>query len=367
MSKHAVRIASTQGDASLSKGQKTFNRLTLKIEEQRKLLQTWQDTLPRFQARQAAEYDPLVAIYNQHRKELAHLFDQAHGATGLTKTERAKLSDIIASIVNELLSDGETPELIALYDKHNEVSFAEEEQMNAEADKAMMQHMFGIELEDGTELNTPADVFELVRKKLLAQQEAEPSAPARPRKPSAKTLAREAREQAEAQGARQSIREVFRKLASGLHPDRETDPEERARKTTLMQRVNAAYEKNDLLGLLQLQLEAEQIAHADIAALSETRLKHYNKVLTEQARELEDELAYFEALFDDGDPFSRRRVHPALLMQWLDQDIAEIKAATSEIKKDLTALLDIKRLKARLKHYRISRDDDDDFDLRGLF
>ena len=367
LSKHAVRIASTQGDASLSKGQKTFNRLTLKIEEQRKLLQTWQDTLPRFQARQAAEYDPLVAIYNQHRKELAHLFDQAHGATGLTKTERAKLSDIIASIVNELLSDGETPELIALYDKHNEVSFAEEEQMNAEADKAMMQHMFGIELEDGTELNTPADVFELVRKKLLAQQEAEPSAPARPRKPSAKTLAREAREQAEAQGARQSIREVFRKLASGLHPDRETDPEERARKTTLMQRVNAAYEKNDLLGLLQLQLEAEQIAHADIAALSETRLKHYNKVLTEQARELEDELAYFEALFDDGDPFSRRRVHPALLMQWLDQDIAEIKAATSEIKKDLTALLDIKRLKARLKHYRISRDDDDDFDLRGLF
>lgn len=365
MSKHAVRIAGPQGNAALSKGQKTFNRLIKKIEEQRKLLQAWQDTLPRFRAKQAAEYAPAVDLYNEHREAFVHMLDKAHGATGLTKTERAKLSDIIASIVSELLCSEETPELIALYDRHNEFSFAEEEQMSVESDKAMLQSMFGIELEDGTQLNTPEDVAELVRKKLLEQQEAEPMQPARARKASAKTLAREAKEQAEAQGASQSIREVFRKLASGLHPDRETDADERARKTALMQRVNAAYEKNDLLALLQLQLEAEQIDHADIAALSESRLKHYNKVLTEQARELDDELAFIEASFDTGDPFSRRRVHPALVLQWLDQDIAEVKAATAEIVHDLNALLDIKRLNARLRHYRLQCDDS--FERGGLF
>jgi len=365
MSQHAVRIASTQGAATLSKGQKTFNRLIKKIEEQRKLLQAWQDTLPRFRAKQAAEYVPALCAYNVRREEFVHMLDKAHGATGLTKTERAKLSDIIASIVSELLASDETPELIALYDKHNAVAFAEEEQMAAESTKAMVQSMFGIELEDGAELNSPEDVAALLHKKLLEQQQAEPVAPTLPRKPSAKALAREAKAQEEAQHASQSIREVFRKLASGLHPDRETDPDERARKTALMQRVNAAYEKNDLLGLLQLQLEVEQIDHADIAALSESRLKHYNKVLTEQAQELGDEIDFIEASFDDGEPFSRR-MHPALVLQWLDRDIAELKAATAEVTHDLTALLDIKRLKARLKSYRIERHNDP-FDPRDFF
>lgn len=366
MTKHAVRIASTQGSATLSKNQKTFNRLIKKIEDQRKLLQAWQDTLLRFRAKQAAEYAPAVTTYNQRREELVQMLDKAHGATGLTRTERAKLSDIIVSIVDELLYSNKTPELIALYDRHNEVAFAEEEQMEAEADKALLQDMFGIELEDDTVFSTPEEVAALLQKKLMERQQAEPMQPARPRKASAKTLAREAREQAETQGASQSIREVFRKLASGLHPDRETDPDERVRKTALMQRVNAAYEKNDLLALLQLQLEAEQIDHADIAALSETRLKHYNKVLTEQSRELDDEMASIEASFDSGDPFSRRRVHPALVLQWLDQDIAEIKAATAEVTRDLVALLDTKRLKAKLRHYRIERGDDG-FDPHGLF
>ena len=48
----------------------------------------------------------------------------------------------------------------------------------------------------------------------------------------------------------QSIREVYRKLAGALHPDRESDPQERERKTALMQRVNQAYAKNNLLQLL---------------------------------------------------------------------------------------------------------------------
>lgn len=367
MSQHAVRIASTQGAATLSKGQKTFNRLIKKIEEQRKLLQAWQDILPRFRAKQAAEYAPALRAYNERREEFVHMLDMAHGGPGLTKTERAKLSDIIASIVGELLSGDETPELIALYDKHNAVAYAEEEQMAVESTKAMVQSMFGIELEDDAELNSPEDLAALVHKKLQEQhQQAEPAAPARPRKPSAKTLAREAKAQEEAQHASQSIREVFRKLASGLHPDRETDPDERARKTALMQRVNAAYEKDDLLGLLQLQLEVEQIDHADIAALSESRLKHYNKVLTEQAQELGDEIDFIEASFDGGDPFSRR-LHPALVLQWLDQDIAELKAATADVTHDLTALLDLKRLKAKIKPYRIQRHSDPFDALRGFF
>jgi hypothetical protein len=45
--------------------------------------------------------------------------------------------------------------------------------------------------------------------------------------------------------------------ASDLHPDRETDPAEHARKTILMSEANAAYGWRDPMALLQLQLRAD--------------------------------------------------------------------------------------------------------------
>ncbi|WP_262471530.1 J domain-containing protein, partial [Clostridioides difficile] len=85
----------------------------------------------------------------------------------------------------------------------------------------------------------------------------------------------EAREQEEQAQISLSIREVYRKLASALHPDRETDPQERDRKTRLMQRVNEAYDKNNLLQLLELQLELDHIDQRSINHISEARLTHY--------------------------------------------------------------------------------------------
>ena len=60
-------------------------------------------------------------------------------------------------------------------------------------------------------------------------------------KKTAKQRARDEKLKIEADETSLSIREVYRKLVSALHPDREPDPQERARKTALMQRVNQAY------------------------------------------------------------------------------------------------------------------------------
>jgi hypothetical protein len=95
--------------------------------------------------------------------------------------------------------------------------------------------------------------------------ESEPElAKAAKRKPSAAAPAREERHAVEADQLKQSVRDIFRKLTSQLHPDREPDAAERARKTALMQRVNVAYAANDLLALLELQLEVEQIDQAEL-------------------------------------------------------------------------------------------------------
>ena len=61
--------------------------------------------------------------------------------------------------------------------------------------------------------------------------------------------------------ATQSIREIFRKLASALHPDRETDRKGCEVKTALILQVNRAYAGNDLLTLLELQIEQVDASH----------------------------------------------------------------------------------------------------------
>src|SRR5690349_234103 len=82
--------------------------------------------------------------------------------------------------------------------------------------------------------------------------------------------------------ARKFLREIYRKLASAVHPDREADAERRAEKNELMQKINRAYATNDLLTLLEAQLRLEQIDPEHVTKLSGERLKHYNKLLSEQ-------------------------------------------------------------------------------------
>ncbi|HWX03659.1 J domain-containing protein, partial [Collimonas sp.] len=174
------------------------------------------------------------------------------------------------------------------------------------------------------------------------------------RRKSAKAAAREARQQEELQNASQSVREVYRKLASALHPDREQDPLEHARKTALMQRVNIAYDKKDLLGLLELQLEIEQIDQSRINSLSEQHLQHYSRVLTEQSAELRDEIAGLEAEFRMRFNLGlQEAMSPLLAMRHLKSAAKGIQQNIHALKNDLLAFEDIKNIKAWLKSYHI--------------
>ena len=158
---------------------------------------------------------------------------------------------------------------------------------------------------------------------------------------------------AEEQEISQSIREVYRKLASALHPDREPHPEERDRKTALMQRVNQAYDKKNLLLLLELQLELEHIDQSAINNITEDRLKHYNKILKEQLIELEHEIFHTEDMFKAQfgyAPFAQ--LSPSTIMRDLASDIADFQHTIRELKKDLLVFRDVKKVKAWLKDMR---------------
>jgi hypothetical protein len=172
------------------------------------------------------------------------------------------------------------------------------------------------------------------------------------RSKSAAALARERRQAAEAERLQQSVRDIFRKLVSQLHPDRELDAGERQRKTVLIQQVNVAYAANDLLGLLELQLKVEQIDQAGLNNLSEERIKQYNKILNGQLCELERETAAIEqALAMEMGRHAHGQLTPQLALRCLQGDIAEMKARIDAIVADLEAFTDVNKIKAWLKTY----------------
>lgn len=366
-----VRIVSQQEQATLSKAQKTFNKLIDKIGKQRKTLAEWQKTIPLYQQKYDSKFRPLLLVFNQRRQELVHALDRAYDDKALSKNDQATISDLICSIASELIAEHGDETLKPIYNRHSDTDFDEETEDENKAIKSMMKSMLGIDPDDELDFSSPEKMFEEIDehlRKLLEEGEKRQGDEEHhgKRKKSAKESEKEARLRAEEQNASQSIREVFRKLASALHPDREQDPVEQQRKTALMQKVNVAYGNRDLLQLLELQLELEQIDQNAMSAVSENRLKHYNKVLAEQSSELQQEIDMIAFSFKvDYEFFPGEVLSPSKLMGLLQSDIREIQHDIAEVKQDIASCKNLKSLKRLLKAFRTSQEslwEDDLFD-----
>ncbi len=367
-----VRVPVAPDGSAPSKAQRAFNRLIEKIEAQRQALAAWQAFLPQFQQRVAAEVEPLQQRCLAARWSLAMLFDNAHDRAGTTKREQAKLASLVLDLCAELLqsADEEDPALIALHDKHSHASLAERKEEESRFLMDMAETMFGVDLDEGQDLSSPETVRAALHRKMQEQHSAQAELAAQaaavpPRRKSAKALAKEAQIAAQAQAATMSVREIYRKLASALHPDRETDDAERLRKTALMQQVNQAYAKSDLLRLLELQIEAEQINLATLGAISEQRLGHYNQVLAEQSAQLDHEIDALTLPYQHQTGAFGGGLKPETLSRTLDGDLAQLRHDARRIEHDLKRLQDRAVLKAwlrgvKVQHRRSGADSDDE-------
>lgn len=310
-----VQIAVAGGSAPLSAQQKKFNRNSARIEKLRDQLQQWQLAIDSYRERNGREVQPLLQETQRLLVQVLEAVDGNYDNAKLSKRQRQMYAEVITGYAAHLLEVIEPQHpafatLKELYNRHSGGDFDEDQQeqnyLAQQMTQEMVRDMFGADIDaEEFDFRNPDAVIQKIQAHMQAehqayeqaQAEAEQQRAKRPRKPSA----RELKAQAEAAQATQSVREVYRKLASLLHPDRESDPAERERKTALMQRVNQAYQDNKLLDLLQLQLEVEQIDADHIANLSEERLKYYNRVLAEQVKELEDEIACLqEGCFEFG-------------------------------------------------------------------
>ncbi len=352
---------------TLSAAQKRFNSLTKKIDVERNRLIEWQETTHTYHKKLNNEYEPLLNELIDAKVQWIVLLDEAYDNKVFTKTDKQKLHHIISELTQELIAEFDREELKPIFNKYNDFDYDEmfDETQSEMSDlmKEMVENMFNVELDEDADISTPenfkAHLQEKIREKLDSQQaqtQTQTQEPSKGHKKTKKQLEKELRQQEEEALALQSVREVYRKLAAALHPDREQDIDERLRKTELMQRVNAAYGKKDLLKLLELQLEIEQIDAQHLTQIADSRLKYFNKILKEQLEELNHEVDQIEVRFKLmlNMPYYAS-LSPKQLLVALARDIHAVKHESGLFKVQLESFQNPTALKAWLKKFKLPK------------
>jgi len=282
-----VPTAATEDGRPLTPAQKRFQSLVKRIETERRTLSAWQTHAPAFRQAYWEAIDPLMEDLDAVTRQWAFALDSTLEKTTWTAAQRTTLQELICEATSSLLVTDDDAEVKALFDKHASDDYDSQQRDLLMTIKSMAEQELGIDLGDD-DVASEDELRERIRQAEAAAADAAPEVEPPPAKPQAN--AAQKHRALDAAETSRSLREIYRKLASALHPDRETDPVQREAKTAQMQRVNQAYASKDLLSLLQLQLDIEQIDTHHVATASDQRLKHYNKVLSEQLEELKDEV-----------------------------------------------------------------------------
>ena len=360
-SKNIVHIQVNTQQTTLSAAQKQFNTLCKKIEGRKKLLLEWEAAVVNFSQKVAQEYEPLLSESIQLQVKWLQLLDSHYDNSLFNKQDKRKLKHIMLNDCETILQNSDLAEVKAIFNKYSNEDFDTLKQelniLEEEALRELAKEMFNLDISADVDFSTPEKFHEFIEAHLYgftALEDEERRSFASAKKKTKKQLEKEARQQEEEALASKSVQEVYRKLVAVLHPDREPDDAERERKTELMQRVNTAYGKKDLLKLLALQLEIEQIDVTHLSQMADSRLKHFNKILKDQLMEIEQEINQIEWTYKQQLQLpSVGRLSIKKLALLYAHDIKEIHEQIAEIKQYIEHFSPAETLKVWLKSYKI--------------
>ncbi|MHB1828700.1 MAG: J domain-containing protein [Steroidobacteraceae bacterium] len=329
----------------LTAAQRRFNTLLKRIDALRAEREQWQKFTDVHVRRIATELMPRAAKLREQQSALAHLLDRQYTHPALGKRNRAPLRALLLGLLAEMLEEEESPELLALYDRHAHTRRADEQRMGFELLRALAES-FPIDLEAYEGEATP-EAFAA----WLGETLGDPQPPHRGG----------GRAKPAAEGARKDVsdldtpalRTVFRRLASKLHPDRESDAGEHRRKTALMQELNAAYASRDLLRVLELQQSVDARAADALAELDDAALKPFLAQLQRQAKRLREQIDALIAPFVAAFPGrSARSMTPGGLQREFERALADIERTRNCVAQDMERFADIGRLRQALEEAR---------------
>jgi hypothetical protein len=324
-----LQIQPHSADPVLAQHQTRFNSLVRDVTLWRAALSEWKARIARY--RQAVEpvHGELHAVWRQW----VFALDQASLQSEFTRAERGQLQEQLRDTARALLDVGDDDAIAAVLSRHEEdLPSVQWRQEDADAT-------------DGELLEDLAQDWER-QAATAADQRAERAA----RRRAAAALKR--RTQA-TQEVSQSVRDVYRRLASAVHPDRERDAQQRERKTALMQQANQANAEGNLLALLELQLQAEQVDAGHLAVADQRRLQHYAAVLQEQLAELQSETRRLEAEFRSAAGVAPGSgLQPRKADRMISSEAQRLRSELQLLRRQTRLLLDVEATKLWLRQQR---------------
>ncbi len=358
-----LQISSRVAATRLTPDQERFHFLIAQIEKTRAAHAEWDATVTAFRQNQQQRLQPLRDSLTNVCRESVFALDRLIDQSGWSRAERADLRQILRGSAEVLLEVNDADAQIReLFDKHAEVDFATAKQEELQRLKTEAEEMTGLDLGSDEDLLSEEDLVERMYQKMAAK-EAEDAARRDEKAQRRRRSAAERRSAENTQLARQSLREIYRRLASAVHPDREADPVRREEKNALMQRINQAYAANDLLALFEAQMQIEKLDASAIGKVSEQRLKQYNKLLAEQLNRSKSELTNLRSGFclDHGlephNGVSPQKLH--ILIQRQGRELRAQIAQQQQFLKVLASKTSTRRWLKQQRSFGLVDDDDE--------
>jgi hypothetical protein len=280
------------GNIPLSKEQQNFNRIVKRIEKLQNQILSETDKLEKLNKLYNVEVYPNVKELASLKIQLCHLLHEKRQEIKLSAIQNKKLDELLFDFLGDAFSVAEPDEATKdLYSTYSNNSYAEElsiqEQVMKEDFRDMLLRRFGIKLDPSLLSDNPD--FEKIVEELKKQwEQKENGKKAKPK--TKKQLAKEELEKQKAALKNKSIRSIYVALAKILHPDTEQNEALRLEKEEMMKKVTVAYENKDLMQLLQLETLWMRKHDDNINNLDPSTLNAYIHLLTDQVKELEEEL-----------------------------------------------------------------------------
>lgn len=274
-----------QPDAELSPQQKKLNRLIEQIEQQKIKLAAWQKAQAEIQQQARKTLVPICTeLHNILFQQLEQLWNSVQRYE-FSKADIAQLDDKIQNLAailksSQVLSEQQKLKVVQIdqfYQQHTEHHQAKKNKKKPtikshDPTETYDQHLNYEQAEvdlDGYEYDTQQYEVEREQHRLNRQKQK--------------------REQAQKM-AEQSLKTVYLKIASIIHPDREQDEQIKVEKTEILQHANAAYEQQDLFYLLKLQIQVEQNRGTTKKGLTADQIKFYKLALDSQSLQLDSQI-----------------------------------------------------------------------------
>ena len=296
---------------------------------------------------------PLILRNAQCLRDMALLLDARVDGKSLSRLQRETATEMVCSMAATLAKQGDA-EMAALHDKHSRQSLAVLKQIESNELRAQLEAALSERL-DGSHASVDemlAVGMARLRQSMQADQARRQDAAAQ-RKAKKKPRALQAEAQAQMEDAETGLRQLFRQLASTLHPDREPDAQIRLTKTALMSEANAAYERRDLVALLQIQQKALGVDTLAEGQASDDKLAGLTQLLKQQVADLERERAKrSEGLAAEFELAPGFKLSAPALQARLQAQVSDLEAELTLMHRDLAQVQDDAGLKRWLNDQR---------------